>query len=84
MTSIYYNDWSLFLNHSVTQLFSTYIIGRGNKKVMWPKRLKALLDCKCKKLMDSLKDEMERVDYVCTTADLWTGAKRGVYVQATA
>ena len=39
--------------------------------------LKKRLDEKCKKVMNNIKNEMERADFICLTADLWTGAKRG-------
>ena len=39
--------------------------------------LRDKLDQRCKKLMDALKLEMEDIDFICITSDLWSGAKRG-------
>ena len=39
--------------------------------------LRKHLDKKCKEVLDGIKAEMEKVDFICTTADLWSGAKRG-------
>ena len=54
------------------------ITGRGSKKVMCRDTLKSRLNKTCEELMNSLKEEMVKIDFVCTTADLWSGAKRGM------
>ena len=54
------------------------IAGRGDDfKVMCSKTLKKHLDARFDLMKKDLRNEMAKTDYVCITADLWTGAKKG-------
>ena len=48
-----------------------------NKRVMTRVTLMQRIDTKFSQSVNNLKEELSKIDYVCTTADLWTGAKRG-------
>ena len=56
---------------------SLNISGRDDKKkVMSRKTLVKQIDDLYGAMVDGLKDELSKHEFICITADLWTGSKR--------